>query len=77
MVIGLFHNLVHLEHSVRYLIKVSSAYYIDFSINQTNLDGLKIMWKVIGTTHCMLSNSLRLAIVQVELLRVFLHDVNE
>ena len=68
-------NLVHLEHALGKLVEVTTAYYIDSGIHQTNLYSLEIVRKISRSLHCHQLHWLGLGIVQVEFAGIFLHYI--
>jgi hypothetical protein len=69
-----WHKLIALKHRVRYLIKVASTNNKDLGLSQSALNGLEVVWEVSLAVDCVVSDSLGLAVVDVELLWVLLHN---
>lgn len=70
-----FNDLIHLEHSLRHRVKVSSAHYEDSGIDESDLDRLEIVREVRLNLHLMTSDLKSPAVVDIKPLRVLFHDM--
>ena len=71
-----FNDLTDCEHRIRELSKVTTSNNEHLSVLYTNLDRLEVVREVLLGCDRISSNCLRACIIDVELLRVFLHDIN-
>ena len=69
-------NLVNLKHRFGKLCKVSTSNNENFSIIQTNLDGLEVMRKILVAIDRVSGNTHISSVKDKEFLRVFFHYVD-
>ena len=69
-------DLIHLEHSLRQRVEVTSSNDVDLGINHSYLNCLEIMGEVRVAGYGMLNYALLDCVVDVELSGIFFHDVD-
>lgn len=71
------HDFIHLKHTFRNRIKITTSNNENSCINISNLYSLKVMWEIGLTSHFTTRHLLSSAIKYVEFLWVFFHYIYE
>jgi len=68
--------LIHLEHRIRHSVEISTTHDVDLCLLDADLNCLEIVWEIAWAIDCVMCHQLGFGVVQVEALRIFLHNID-